>query len=94
MEILRKLRFWAEKILWKRFFVKFIDNNCSPLLGTLVGVACYPQVPDGHPRLSIVGPLRGLLDENFVFNRFGTRECQISHGHIIEVSYTCKKDYI
>ena len=75
MKILRKLRFWAEKILRKlrfyvkknlrkRFFVKFIDNNCSPLLGTLVGVACYPQVPFGHPRLSIVCPLRGLLDEN------------------------------
>lgn len=40
-----------KKNLRKRFFVKFIDNNCSPLLGTLVGVACYPQVPFGYPRL-------------------------------------------
>ena len=34
---------------------------CSPPLGTIRGEICYPQVPFGHPRLSMVCPLRGRV---------------------------------
>ena len=59
-------REWGKRLCQFCFdtaFGLFVGFLCfvRPRLGRIIMDVCYPQVPVGHPRLSIVCPLRGLF---------------------------------